>query len=661
MPDRPHKFTHLLRRYRHSSSYSTQLALLSIAIVALTRTPAAADDFQVCPDLGQHEQILHEGEQQLQHAAPTKDPYLLPDTFSALDDSGDLAEEMKSWDLQKLREMNQLLWFGFRCQRDRQYHAALNIFLVQLQPGLNKLGDQPADTDDKYRADTLEALANLYVVAGSENIETDPPASAVATPHTPHHEPDPLWKIVAMLDRPHEPDSPVAIDLQTRANCKKAEQYYQRAIELRKQTKALPIDLLHDQIAVAMLHELFGEPDAAARYQEAATSGNSLIGGSISEHLHGTHAFDVPEIVPGPRYWLVQYLLRCHQWQALCNLHQRLVDCQDDSAIAALVAAYAHEKRNDEIMQLFEKIAAGKTLHAYGFPLTAHDLAAVIDLADAQHKQAICAFVDKWVHANANSAVSRPFEDQDQPQDYNMDLVATALWKKGWDEQAQRFYCTWIAVNGDDYSARLDYARCQLRGGHEDEMTGILSSLVSKLGPLAYGQPADIARCLQLTQRISQLYESATDSQSPGPRAVKAQVASLQQRCQKRLQQLQCLETATRLDHTGWKLEKGGAADGARKMYAEALVIRRKNLPQFDRTIAADLINLARLFCEDKNYAAADPLFAEAIAIYQKHPLPDDTELQSALQSYGDMLQRSGLTARAKQIYATANKLTQAP
>jgi tetratricopeptide (TPR) repeat protein len=630
---------------------------------------AVADD-SVCPDLPQHVKIRVQGESELRtlparHSQPTRDlPQFRP--------WQDLPVERSLGDDSSFNQALFSGWRGFAFERTGKFFQAKQIFEQALAKSLN---GNPVDEIQQRQA--LEALANLYANAGYENADlsqerqsdrkaTEKQPATSAKPPDPLRKldtEDPLWKLQGLIDMQIANHALKPLDQTLKNNLQKAEAYYKQAIALPSTQLQFTADQVHDELALSMLQELFEEPDAVSWYRSALHDGTDLFGSNMARNLHGVYVLDRTcreRLVPPARYWAIMYYIRHNRWSDIIDLQPSVVNHEDFIAIVALTDAYSESGRTVDAMHLFDLIAARTE---FDNSITPRSLASLIELSDLAHRSAMCSFIDKWEPKVAKEGYK--FDDglSEQRQDWNIERVGLALWKKGWTDEEQRFYNTWLGLGAkfDDYGARLDKARSEIRNNRLGDANHTILTLISVLNPSAFGEESDVKRSASFAVKIAALCESSGFNKFPGAHDLKIKAIELQQRSEKREHQLQCLNEADRLDHTGWDLEKRGAMDSAKKMYDEALAIRRQNLPKFDRTTALDLVNVARINVEEQKYIVADPLYAEAIDIFQHHPLPDDDddEFQSALQAYGDLLYKSGKNAKADQIYAIAKRLAE--
>jgi tetratricopeptide (TPR) repeat protein len=148
------------------------------------------------------------------------------------------------------------------------------------------------------------------------------------------------------------------------------------------------------------------------------------------------------------------------------------------------------------------------------------------------------------------------------------------------------------------------------------------------------------------------LRESANQVSIAQPVVVRAH--SLSERYRKRIEKHECIEMANRLDKTGSRLEDQAQYAEAEKMYRESLAIKQKNLDQDDPDLTFALDNMARICADQKRYVDAQRFYEQELVRYRKNPRQQDREYAAMLERYGDMLAHAKQTARADQIYAEA-------
>jgi tetratricopeptide (TPR) repeat protein len=116
---------------------------------------------------------------------------------------------------------------------------------------------------------------------------------------------------------------------------------------------------------------------------------------------------------------------------------------------------------------------------------------------------------------------------------------------------------------------------------------------------------------------------------------------------------LQCLEMAHKLNAMAGYLLADRNYARAEKLYKDALEIKRKNLGPNDPDTLTEVLNLARLYGAQGNYALASQTFEQLLSNYRKLPKPPD-EYATTLESYGDMLNSAKKEKEAELVYAEA-------
>jgi tetratricopeptide (TPR) repeat protein len=93
------------------------------------------------------------------------------------------------------------------------------------------------------------------------------------------------------------------------------------------------------------------------------------------------------------------------------------------------------------------------------------------------------------------------------------------------------------------------------------------------------------------------------------------------------------------------------------KMYKEALDAKEKNLDANDPELALQLVDLARVNAALKQYGQSEDFFKKALTLLRTSPRTAQNDLQTALQSYGQMLNVAHQPAEAEKIYEEARRL----
>jgi Tetratricopeptide repeat len=160
----------------------------------------------------------------------------------------------------------------------------------------------------------------------------------------------------------------------------------------------------------------------------------------------------------------------------------------------------------------------------------------------------------------------------------------------------------------------------------------------------------DLAAKLAFLSPVSSRLDKIAAGGSTEARQLQLKVADL---CTGYRRSLDCIHMAERLDANGWRLEKAGMTEMAQKAFKESLEIKTKNLGQDDPDTLAAYGDQARLCADEGRFAEASDIYERTLAKYRKLQ-NRGTPYASILESYGDMLNRTGHTAKANAIYAEA-------
>jgi tetratricopeptide (TPR) repeat protein len=160
----------------------------------------------------------------------------------------------------------------------------------------------------------------------------------------------------------------------------------------------------------------------------------------------------------------------------------------------------------------------------------------------------------------------------------------------------------------------------------------------------------DLAAKLAFLSPVSSRLDKIGADGNKEARQLQLKVADL---CTGYRRSLDCIHMAERLDANGWRLEKAGMTEMAQKAFKESLEIKTKNLGQDDPDTLAAYGDQARLCADEGHFAEAQDIYERTLAKYRKLQ-NRGTPYASMLESYGDMLNRMGHTAKANAIYAEA-------
>lgn len=305
-----------------------------------------------------------------------------------------------------------------------------------------------------------------------------------------------------------------------------------------------------------------------------------------------------------------------------------------------LLSTYIERRQYPDAQQVLAKIL---TEPSASYFVPSEQLALLIPelSADLQHPlgKTIIEWIEKRLYKNDDVA-----------------LVAEALVKKHWDNQAEKIYQAAVYTAPRDNLPRafllIDfYTRRKQPADAARAYHLLISNLAHPMHEsfMSYMSASDDLR--RIIDRIS----TSQYHNSPSYLAVVEYAKTAKSDVDKRLSKLECLRLAEELSDAGLQLETKGDYAGALKVYESALEIRRKNLAPNDRLLAEVFLNLARVTEQQNKVTLCDSYFENALAIFRNSP--GDPELESTLQAYGSFLQRSKQEAKANKIYAEAQKV----
>lgn len=222
--------------------------------------------------------------------------------------------------------------------------------------------------------------------------------------------------------------------------------------------------------------------------------------------------------------------------------------------------------------------------------------------------------------------------------------VYDAFQRKSWTKEAGVFEDNFIASQDNYLTKVLDHL---FKTKDTKSAFNIVHSELNSVENKLKGDEEDFARSKINLAEIKddlKLFKVADD-------AISLKIRALEKQIEYRAEQLKCLELAKRLCRTGWNLIVQGDGKTAYKMYLSALDIRKKNLPSDDRLIAATHLEMAQAAALDNNLNLAEPHFQQAITIYKVNSIPNDNELQCALEHYGNLLKKNNQIDRANKVF----------
>lgn len=138
---------------------------------------------------------------------------------------------------------------------------------------------------------------------------------------------------------------------------------------------------------------------------------------------------------------------------------------------------------------------------------------------------------------------------------------------------------------------------------------------------------------------------------------VKSEAARITAYHEDEIRRKQCLHMADKLNQTAFALERKAQPAMASKLYKEALEIKQINLKLDDPETAAQLIDLARSEAAQRHFEDAQTHYEKALAMMRKNAMVDPSDIVSALESYGMMLNDWNRGAKAAEVYEEAKAL----
>lgn len=95
----------------------------------------------------------------------------------------------------------------------------------------------------------------------------------------------------------------------------------------------------------------------------------------------------------------------------------------------------------------------------------------------------------------------------------------------------------------------------------------------------------------------------------------------------------------------------------AEPVLLQALTMQEKRYGTDEMIVSSSLMNLAQMYADEGKPSAAEPLFKRAIVICEKHAPIGNFQRASALNMYGELLEKMKRTAEAKQMFKRAEGL----
>ena len=258
------------------------------------------------------------------------------------------------------------------------------------------------------------------------------------------------------------------------------------------------------------------------------------------------------------------------------------------------------------------------------------------NLAVLQDPGVLRAFAERINKANAPKSADK----QAVPENPKANLEAVAKQYGLSPEDLDKHIRDWGAKTTDPYDAGLAalYAR-----NYDKATTDLQTSLSQREEKLASDQKTVATDQKQVADAAfflgSSLYEQGKYKES----------AVAYQRC------LQIRpDDGTVLNNTALSLKKAGNYAAAEPLYRQALAIDEKVLAPNDPNLAIGLNNLAELLEDKGDYAGAEPLFRQALAINEKALGPDDPEVAGGFNNLAELLEDKGNYAGAETLLQRA-------
>ena len=120
------------------------------------------------------------------------------------------------------------------------------------------------------------------------------------------------------------------------------------------------------------------------------------------------------------------------------------------------------------------------------------------------------------------------------------------------------------------------------------------------------------------------------------------------------------LDTAVSLNNLGFLYQEQKQYAAAEPLFAQALVSMEKTLGPEHPSVATALGNIALMRQHQKDYAAAEPLYQRAIAINEKHLKPNHPAVMQSYQNYANFLARKGDWVAATKIMMRLQRMKSA-
>lgn len=313
------------------------------------------------------------------------------------------------------------------------------------------------------------------------------------------------------------------------------------------------------------------------------------------------------------------------------NIEEHLLKSYSDGAVL-LMRAYAMAGQEEDTLRMYEYVKSKGLKNALPDLRCFHEHCrtcqdsrnAVIgeSLESVGAWQQACDHYEDWL-----KKVYRISHNKSEPAYINLSL-ARARFKNHEEESAVQSYKNAVNI------AALESA--VLPSVKLDILDAIENDLKSKKGEGTIGGEPDVLKANQ---------------------SAKVQAQALQDELNEANMKAQCLQLATKLSKTGWRLEQQGQIADAIRMYKSALEIKVKNLGLKALPTAEQQVELGRALSTDGKWKEASRNFEQATNALRESRDPAKWDhFKTALELYAESLSHSN-PEKAETIYSELRKM----
>jgi Tetratricopeptide repeat len=668
-----------------------RVVLSFIAVVcalAASSVRVSAEEQQSCPDMSEHQKVLNEGIEYSESGRTTHSfgnqefradmipwdsvigsrkpeldlyaPPRLSDQFVQFrqpflpplqGDSKQLAEkDSETLPLRTEDEIQAAEAYALKCEEWRSYTSAKRLYeriLLVREKG----------TDKKALASTLEDLARVYIMLGAPETES----AGAALPESVH------WTgirgrsevyvyslLLSGLNSNHHGADESSEDSSIRAqNWNIAAKMYSRVLEVQDEGYVNIGSLLN----LAALKEWQGKGDVWALYVKAMTTQKKVdfdqlattervFGGygSGAKYEYEHHHYLPAERENAARVAALDYCIRNSRFDLLRTLEQDLVFHRSWPAVSNAILAYVNHDRDDDALRLFRQVMSQNSSPKKAWPdpksLSTDTIVTMLPRLSAGDRHSLESYVSNNVEFDVLPA------------------LIVALQRAGRNDWALSLYHEMNGRQNSKANANHTSVLCLLKFGNfylmQRSLPEYFNTMNQVMSVIEDSNDIQLSTKNDLLAEIDRVLSRESSNHMSIAQPVVARAHSLSERYRKRIEKHECIEMADRLDKTGSRLEDQAQYAEAEKMYRESLAIKQKNLEQDDPDLTFALDNMARICADQKRHVDAQRFYEQELVRYRKNPRQQDREYAAMLERYGDMLAHANQTAKADQIYAEA-------